>query len=128
MPAIDETTGALIDQSNAKVSQSSIWTMVAINAGFALVVFAMWHHLSPVLGDGLEAAAGGAVDPSDNYNPLSYPFILLWALPLSAGFCCWLAGTLGHWRVARLAGMFPILLLSLGVLWYRTDGLFALFT
>lgn len=96
-------------------SKLASWLMV-INFCGALAFLGLWAALSMVIEEPLRWATRHAISP--NPPVMEYPYLMLWLMPLSSACTGWLAIKAEAPALARFAGVYPILLLSLMLGWY----------
>lgn len=90
--------------------------LMAINAGFVLAVMLWWHWMAVVMSEPVRWATWQALGPRPAM--FEYPFVLLWALPVSAVGFAWFARQFGKMRLACGLAFFPVFYLSLIVGWF----------
>jgi hypothetical protein len=91
-------------------------TLIVINAVFALGVVAWWQLMAQVMAEPVRWATWQAMAPRPGM--LDYPFVMLWALPLTAITVASFARKLGKFRFACGVAFFPVFYLSLMVSWF----------
>lgn len=100
--------------------RQSNWPFVfmAVNLLFAGGCMFWWSVMAIVLADAMSWATWSQLSrtASEFY---SYPFVLLWALPIGCSTVAWMFQKASNDRLATAAAMFPIMLLGFIVGWYH---------
>lgn len=116
--SLDRLTMALSLYEGPK--RQSNWPIVfmGVNLVFAGLCIFWWSAMSLLVGDAVAWATwrnmgAGAQDF------FSYPFMLLWAMPIGGSCVAWLCLKSYQDRLALVAALFPLILLDMIVVWYN---------
>jgi hypothetical protein len=117
LPVIRKAAMELSTPNLRRASYSRLLlALIAINGAFVLGVLAWWQLMSQVMAAPVRWATWQAMAPRPAM--LDYPFIMLWALPVTAIGVAWFARQFGNLRFACGAALFPVFYLSLMVGWF----------
>jgi hypothetical protein len=110
-------------QRHRKRTPRFVKAMTIVNMAFGLTMLLAWGPLSPYIQDPAVKLLGG--DIASDSNMFAYPFVVLWLLPFGAVAATVLARSIDkHWH-ARMAAVFPTVLIGSGCLWlvFLSDSL-----
>jgi hypothetical protein len=99
-------------------SARSIFALIVANVAFAIGCLFWWNLLGLFVADPIAWATWAPLGRAGSPDYFRYPFGLLWMMPLGGALLGWMAIKLDQLRLARAAGMFPLMLLSLIFGWY----------
>lgn len=93
------------------------FVFIVINLLFAGACIFWWGAMSFVVADAMSWATWGNISRGAP-DFLQYPFVLLWALPLTGSSIAWIGTKTDNERMAVVGGLFPPVLLSLILGWF----------
>ncbi len=105
-----------VDNWRQKRGSRFLTVLVIINGLFVSGVFLWWHWMSGLMSGPVRWATWQAMGPRPTV--FDYPFLLLWALPLTGVLGSWFARKFGNMRMACGLAFFPVFYLSMIVGWY----------
>lgn len=99
-----------------KTDSPDVLALLVLNAALMLFFVLAWPVWADDLAEPIEWAL--AVIGSPRLSLLTYPFLVLWALPLGCSVICSFANLYGMALLARIVGITPPLVLGLVFGWY----------
>ena len=91
---------------------------MAVNLIFAGLCMFWWSAMYLIVGDAVAWATWGQMSRGSQ-DFFSYPFMLLWAMPIGGSCLAWVCLKAYRERLAFTAALFPLALLDTIVLWYN---------
>lgn len=95
-----------------------IMVLITLNMAFAVGCVFWWQMLGLFVADPIAWATWAPIGKTGTPDYFRYPFGLLWMLPLAGALVAWSGVKVGNFRMARMAGLFPLALLSIVFGWY----------
>lgn len=92
--------------------------MTTVNLAFSACVLFSWPIIGHYFSTAISAASEASLDPNETLSIASYPYVLLWLLPMLGAGGAWLAGGCGQQALARFLSAYPMLLIVSSCLWY----------
>jgi hypothetical protein len=104
------------DRREVKPPSRLMSALMVVNGLFAFATLLAWTKLAGIAAQPIFWATWSHVDPTDGI--LSYPFILLWLLPLSAIYAAWAAEKAAMRSLAWTWLWIPIVMHGLIMGWF----------
>jgi hypothetical protein len=100
-------------------NQPLVRALTAVNAVFAGLVLGAWTYIALFVGNPIAWATWSPVRRGSSWEEFfSYPYVMLWGLPVMALLVSWMARKSGLWRLAAGVLLTPVLFLGLTIFCY----------
>jgi hypothetical protein len=92
--------------------------LLLANIAFGIVAVFSWTFVAFLVADPISWATWSPLTHSSAPPFFTYPFMLLWAMPLTGILGAWMADKLGHLKMAQGIALMPVLVLTIIFAWY----------